>query len=76
MNLRYEQQKDQNIVTVLQWLATDPPSSTHYSNSELMKYFKHFDRLESHNGILYRKFYDHSGRNKIRQYVVPQHMRK
>ena len=74
LNIRNEQQRDQNIVTV-QWLATGPPSSSHYLNSELMKYLKLFDRLEKHNGNLYRKFYNQTGRIEIRQYVVPQHMR-
>ena len=41
-----------------------------------MKDLKHFDCLENHNGILYRKFYDQTGRNVIRQYVFPQHMQK
>ena len=41
-----------------------------------MKSLKHFDRLENHNDILYRKFYDHTDCNVIRQYVVPLHMQE
>ena len=76
VNVRNEQQKVRNIVTVLQGLATGPPPSSQNLNSELMKYLKHFDRLENHNGIFHRNIYDHTGRKVIRQYVVPQHMRK
>ena len=77
VNLRTEQQKDQDMVTTLQWLETGPPpSSSHYLNSELMIYLKHFDSLENHNSFLYLKFQDHTGCNVLRQYVVTQHMRK
>ena len=41
-----------------------------------MKFLKNFDHLENHDGILYRKFYNHTGRCVLRQYVVPQHMQK
>ena len=54
---------------------TGPPSDFPYMSTELRKYLKHFDRLENHHGILYRKFFDDTGRNFIRQYVVPQHLR-
>ena len=75
LNLREEQQKDNTIRLVLSWLETGPPSDFPYMSTELRKYLKHFDRLENHHGILYRKFFDDTGRNFIRQYVVPQHLR-
>ena len=76
VNLRKEQQKYQNIVMVLRWLETRPPSPSSYQNSELMKHLKLFDRRENNNGFLYRKCYDYRGHNVIRQYIVPTHMRK
>ena len=45
-------------------------------NTELRKYLKHFARLENHNGVLYRKFFSDNGRDFIRQYVVPTHLRE
>ena len=45
-------------------------------NQELSKYLKHFKRLEVHQGILYRKFFDDTGKNVTRQYVVPKQLRK
>ena len=75
LNLREEQQKDNTIRLVVSWLETGPPSDFPYMSTELRKYLKHFDRLENHHGILYRKFFDDTGRNFIRQYVVPQHLR-
>ena len=75
LNLREEQQKDNTIRLVLSWLETRPSSEFSYMNTELRKYLKHFDCLENHHCILYRKFFDDTGRNFIRQYVVPQHLR-
>ena len=76
LNLQLEQQKDTNIQLVLAWIANGPPSPSPYMNTELRKYLKHFARLENHNGVLYRKFFSDNGRDFIRQYVVPTHLRE
>ena len=76
MNLQAEQQKDSNIQLVLAWIETSPPAQSPYINHELRKYLKNFNRLENHNGVLYRKFYSDNGRDFIRQYVVPTHHRR
>ena len=76
MNLQAEQQKDSNIQLVLDWIETGQPSQSPYMNHELRKYLKHFNRLENHNGVLYRNFYSDNGRDFIRQYVVPTHLRQ
>ena len=76
LDLQKEQLQDPNIRTVLTWFEKGTPSPSPYMNQELAKYLKHFDRLELHQGVLYRKFFDHTGRNITRQYVVPKHLRK
>ena len=70
LNFYAEQQKDTDIKLVLHWLEKGPPSPTPYMNTKLKKVLKHFDRLENHHDVLYRKFFDDIGRNFIRQYVV------
>ena len=75
LNLREEQQKDPNIRLVLHWMDTHPPEPSPYLSSELRKYLKHFNRLENHQGVLYRKFFDDTGKVVNRQYVVPAHLR-
>ena len=75
LNLREEQQKDPNIKLVLHWMDTHPPQPSPYLSSELRKYLKHFNRLENHQGVLYRKFFDDTGKVVSRQYVVPAHLR-
>ena len=75
LNLRDEQQKDDNIRFVMHWMATHPPEPSPYLSSELRKYLKHFNRLEVYNGVLYRKFFDDTGKSITRQYVVPVHLR-
>ena len=75
LNLREEQQKDPNIKLVLHWMDTHPPEPSPYLSSELRKYLKHFNRLENHQGVLYRKFFDDTGKVVNRQYVVPAQLR-
>ena len=75
LNLREEQQKDANIKLVLHWMETHPPDPSPYLSSELRKYLKHFNRPENYQGVLYRKFFDDTGKTITRQYVVPAHLR-
>ena len=76
LNLAVEQQQDKNIRTVMTWLKGEHPKNSEHFNVELKKYYKHLKRLEIHNGVLYRKFFDNTGRNFTRQYVLPNHLRK
>ena len=75
LNLREEQQKNANIKLVLHWMETHPPDPSPYLSLELRKYLKHFNRLENYQGVLYRKFFDDTGKTVTRQYVVPAHLR-
>ena len=75
LNLREEQQKDPNIKLVLHWMDTHPFEPSPYLSSELRKYLKQFNRSEIHQGVLYRKFSDDTGKVVNRQYVVPAHLR-
>ena len=74
LNLKEEQQKDPNIRLVLHWTNTHPPAPSPYLNTELRKYLKHFPRLEIYRRVLYRKFFDKTGKNVTRQHVVPAHL--
>ena len=76
LNLKQEQQKDPNIRKIVHWLRTKLPNDLSYLNIELQKLCKQAKRLEIQNGVLYRKFFDHTGRNFTRQFVVPSHLRK
>ena len=51
-------------------------SDTLYSNWELKKYHKQLPRLELVKGILYRKLFDNTGKNFVRQYLVRKHLRE
>ena len=75
LKLREEQQKDANIKLVLHWMETHPPEPTPYLRSELRKDIKHFIRHENYQGVLYRKFFDDTGKTVTRQNVVPGHFR-
>ena len=41
----------------------------------MKKYHQHFSRLTIEHGIMYRKFFDHTGQNYHKQLVVPKHLR-
>ena len=77
LDLIAEQQKDRNLVIVKSWLTTPNNPDDTYLNTELKKYAKHLPRLTlSHNGVLYRQFYDHAGKPMQLQLCVPQHLRR
>ena len=56
-------------------METYPPEPSPYLSSELRKNLKHFNRLGNYQGLLYRKFFDDTGRTVTGQYVVPAHLR-
>ena len=68
--------KDPNIREAITWISQRKNPDTLYSNWELKKYQKQLPRLELVKGILYRKFFDKTGKNFVRQYVVPKHLRE
>ena len=76
LNLIEEQHKDLNIRIVIDWIQQSKKPDYPYFNDELQKYRKHLHRLLVKNGILYRKFYDHTGKVLNNQFVVPKQLRK
>ena len=76
VDMKAEQQKDVNIVQVRAWVAQGHYPKIRYPTFEEDKYMKQFDRLRVKDGVLYRKFFDHTGAVKVLQLVVPKHMRQ
>ena len=76
LNLIEEQHKDLNIRIVIDWIQQSKKPDYPYFNDELQKYRKHLHRLLVKNGILYRKFYDHTGKvlrfpsNCVKNYCI------
>ena len=70
-----EQSKDQDIQKALNWLKKKEPPISMYGSYDLQKYHKQLCRLILDVNILCRKFYDHSGRNIIKQIVIPKQLR-
>ena len=70
-----EQSKDQDIQKALNWLKKKEPPISTYGSYDLQKYHKQLSRLILDGNILCRKFYDHSGRNFIKQIVIPKQLR-
>ena len=55
-NLKQEQNSDSVITNVIKWLETDSaPTANIYSTGEEQKNLKHFRRLFTEDGTLYRK---------------------
>ena len=70
-----EQMKDQDIQKALNWLKKKEPPISKYGSYDLQKYHKQLSRLIPDGNILCRKFYDHSGKNFIKQIVIPKQPR-
>ena len=70
-----EQSKDQDIQKALNWLKKKEPPSSMYGSYDLQNYHKQLSRLILDGNILCRKFYDHSGRNFIKQIVIPKQLK-
>ena len=70
-----EQSKDQDIQKAWNWLKKKEPPISMYGSYDLQKYHKQLSRLILDGNILCRKFYDHSGRNFIKQIVIPKQLR-
>ena len=75
LNLYDEQQKDHDIKTVIRWKTGLEVPNVKYAPQLLRKYYKHLNRLVIEN-VLYREFYDDTGRVQIKQYCLPKHLWK
>ena len=76
LNLEAEQQKDQVIKKVIEWIKKNKVDDLKYASFELKKYGKQFNRLKIQSNILYREFYDHSGKVACLQYCLPKQLWK
>ena len=74
IDMKKEQKLDKDIQQVLQWLKSNKRPNVEYSSYDLQKYHKQFGRLIVDNGLLCRKFFDHTGKNYIKQFVVPKQL--
>ena len=75
LNLAKEQQKDSDISTAVNWINNKLKTKLIEGSYDLQKYLKHWNRLLLEKIVLYRKFFDHSGQNYIKQIIVPKHFR-
>ena len=77
LNLADEQQKDADIRTVISWIQqnTQQPDLK-YASTKLKKYHKHINRLILEGNVLYRNFYDDTGKVLHKQFCVPKHLWK
>ena len=74
LNLKEEQSKDPDIEEVIKWILLNEIPDLKYENSKRKKYAKQFNRLELKDQILYRKFFDDTGKVKYHQYCLPKHL--
>ena len=75
LNVEKEQRNDPDIVEVNTLILNKVKPETMCSTYDLKKYHKHNSRLTLEHGLLYRKFFDHTGKNYHEQLVVPKHLR-
>ena len=75
LNLANELQKDSDISTAVNWINNKLKPKLIEGSYDLQKYLKHWNRPLLEKGVLYRKFFDHSGRNYIKQIIVLKHLR-
>ena len=73
LNLKNEQEKDPDIEDVKNWIRNEQVPNLTYENSRKKKYAKQFNRLILENDVLYRNFFDDTGKVKHKQYCLPKH---
>ena len=73
LNLKNEQEKDPDIEDVKNWIRNEQVPNLTYENSRKKKYAKQFNRLIIENDVLYRNFFDDTGKVKYKQYCLPKH---
>ena len=77
LNLADEQQKDADIRTVIGWIQQNNQQlDLKYATTILKKYHKHLNRLILEGNVLYRNFYDDTGKVLHKQFCVPKHLWK
>ena len=77
LNLAEEQQKDTDIRTVINWIQqNNQQPDLKYATTNLKKYHKHLNRLILEGNVLYRNFYDDTGKVLHKQFCVPKHLWK
>ena len=74
--LKDAQHRDPIIKKVIAWIETGKNEITEYTNPIEKKYAKHLERLVVEDGILYRNFYEHTGKVSNKQYCVPEQLKK
>ena len=74
LDLKEEQAKDEVIKNVFQRKLQNHIDDLQYASFALKKYKKQFDRLVLIENILYRQFFDHTGKVKYLQYCLPKHL--
>ena len=74
LDLKNEQDKDNDIVEVKDWKRNEQVPNLTYENSRKKKYAKQFNRLIIDDEVLYRNFYDDTGHVKHKQYCLPKHL--
>ena len=73
-DLKVEQAKDEVIKNVVQWKLQNHIFDLQYASFAHKKYKKQFHRLVLIENILYRQFFDHTGKVKYLQYCLPKHL--
>ena len=76
LDLAAEQKQDESISKAIEWILTDSKPNPAYLKTTELKYFKQLPRLTLNNGILYRKFFDQTGKVSHEQFCVPAHLQK
>ena len=72
LNLAEEQKKDTDIRTVISWIQqNNQQPDLKYASTKLKKYHKHLNRLIFEGNVLYRNFYDDTGKVLHKQFCVP-----
>ena len=77
LNLAEEQQKDTDIRTVISWIQQhNQQPDLKYASNNLKKYHKHLNRLILEGNVLYRNFYEDTGKVLHKQFCVPKRLWK
>ena len=77
LNMCEEQNKDREICRVKSWLTRPRLIDTSYLNAELQSYHRQLKTMfVGADGVLYRKFFQHNGRQFLKQIVIPKHLRQ
>ena len=76
VNWYREQGRDPLIRKVMRWVNLNQAPDVQYTTPEENKFVKQLPRLTIRDGVLYRKFFDDTGRIQRYQTVVPKQLRQ